>query len=202
MSRTAWLALIGIAVEGCQLVAPLPESTSTGAGASGGGTPTTAAPSSGSYAGECGDPACSTYCHELDKVCTAAPQYPSMTSCCAACSALGAASLDCREPPAVAEAVACSKAGAAGATGVAGCVSGCTAVCTLFAAACADVESSAVAECPKKCAETPPPAAFALCLEDAYSCRLEHVLRALDAHGKPREDQCEKAVKHECTPCK
>lgn len=95
----------------------------------------------------------------------------------------------------------CSQSGPVGKGGVPGCETGCPAVCALFAAACGDLESSAVGKCSMECMMNPFDGVFTLCENDPFSCRLEQALRALDSEGEERKEHCKKAAHHDCAPC-
>lgn len=194
-------ALLGVALllalSACQLVAPLPDAEG---GAAGGGASTDSSGST-STGDSCGDPACSSYCNDVLNVCEEVPQFPSVTSCCASCQALGPAGLTCRKSPDKKDPKACSQSGPVGKGGMDGCVTGCAAVCALFGAACGDLEASAVEKCPMECAMNPFDGVFVLCENDAFSCRLEQILRAFDTEGEVRKEHCQKAAHHECAAC-
>lgn len=183
---------------GCQLVAPLPTSGDGGAASTGSDDASSAASSSSSSTPSvCGDAACSAYCEQISDVCVVAEQYPSTASCCSACAVLGPT---CREAPETDDLDACSAAGPAGAP-AASCSVGCAAVCQLFAAACGDLEASAVGKCPSDCGGAPYDGTYWMCDEGPMSCRLSQVLLALGAKPEKRKDYCHKAASHECPKC-
>lgn len=197
-------ALVGLsallALSACQLVAPLPDAE--GAAGGGGSTGVLAdAASSTVGGGGCGEPACASYCDEVVSVCAEVPQYPSVDACCASCEVLGPAGLTCRAAPKKKDPKACTQSGPVGKPGLPSCVTGCAAVCALFEAACSDVEASAVGKCQMECAMNPFDGVFMMCDDDPFSCRLEQILRALEADSGARKEHCHKAAHHECAPC-
>ncbi len=155
-------------------------------------------------AGPCDSAGCSVHCAQTMDECELAPQYPSVDTCCTVCEAMPSPEqyTACRAVQS-GNPVACTDAGPLGPEQAgSGCVSGCEALCTLFATLC-PVRMPDIGTCTSLCTLWPTPDVFDACgslnAEGSLSCRMQQIYIALEETDAHKRDQaCRDILQGRC----